>query len=170
MALDTEQLKNLPSSDGKTLGDQMALTIGTLGENASLRRAVCFKGDTGVKITGYAHPSVEEPPKIMLGKFGAILAYKSNNDESVNKISRQICQHIVGMNPKKVGNDNDEPNKNVDDECCLIFQDFVLDESLKVGEVMKKYNIDVVDFKRMECGEVDEVYGAQQLDNIETCQ
>lgn len=52
MCLETEQLKNLEALDGKTLGDHLALTIGTVGENASLRRAFCFKGDTGVKITG----------------------------------------------------------------------------------------------------------------------
>lgn len=170
MALDTEQLKVLPTLNGTTLGDQLALTIGTLGENASLRRAICFKGDTGVKIVGYAHPSTQEPSQIMLGRFGAILAYKSQNDENSDKISRQICQHIVGINPKKIGSDKDEPNKSADDETCLIYQDFVMDEGFKVGEIMKEYGIDVIDFKRIECGENEEVFGAQRLENVETCQ
>lgn len=170
MGLDAEQLKSLPASDGKPLADHLALMIGNVGENATLRRAICFKGDTGVRLTGYVHPSSNQTSPIMLGKFGALLAYKSDRNETTDKISRQICQHVVGMNPKKVGCEKDKPNKNNDEETCLIYQDFVMDESTKVGEVLKEYGIEVVDFKRVECGDHEDIGIGQPLEHVETCQ
>lgn len=119
---------------------------------------------------GYAHPTASQSP-LMLGRFGAILAYKSENTEDCEKISRHICQHIVGMNPKKIGNpDKDEPNKDSDEETCLIYQDFVMDESYKVKDILKEYNIEIVDFKRIECGEAEEILGATKIEHVETCQ
>lgn len=108
----------------------------------------------------------------MLGKFGALLAYRAPHDEETTKVSRQICQHIVGMNPKKIGNDDDVPEKNSDDEKCLIYQDYVLDESFKVGQILREFGIEVVDFRRIECGERDEAFSvkAQPLEHVETCQ
>jgi len=38
--------------DGKTLGDHLALMIGTVGENAILKRALCFKTCDSVHMAG----------------------------------------------------------------------------------------------------------------------
>ncbi|KAG5878488.1 hypothetical protein JTB14_010273 [Gonioctena quinquepunctata] len=40
ICLDAEQLKNLKAEDGKSLADKLAMAIGTLGENATLKRAM----------------------------------------------------------------------------------------------------------------------------------
>lgn len=52
-------------------------------------------------------------------------------------------------------------NVNVKDteETRLLFQDFLLDSSVTVGETLYKTGVEVVDFERFECGEaqVDEV-------------
>ncbi|GBP06743.1 Elongation factor Ts, mitochondrial [Eumeta japonica] len=53
---ESEALKNLKSSDGKTLADHLALLIGSVGENATIKRAICFKVNNDLKLSGYAHP------------------------------------------------------------------------------------------------------------------
>ena len=50
--MDTDQLKSLKHSDGKTLADKLALLIGTVGENATLKRAIGLKVNNGVYLTG----------------------------------------------------------------------------------------------------------------------
>lgn len=50
--MDSEQLKSLKSIDGKSLADKLALMIGTVGENASLKRALCIQAGPGIHLTG----------------------------------------------------------------------------------------------------------------------
>ena len=42
---------------GKTIGDQLALSIGNLGENMSIRRAVVFNLAEGQSLSWYMHGS-----------------------------------------------------------------------------------------------------------------
>lgn len=51
--LDGDQLRSLKASDGLTLADKLALMIGSVGENATLKRAVGVKVSNGVHLTGY---------------------------------------------------------------------------------------------------------------------
>lgn len=143
--------------------------IGTVGENATLRRAICFKTDSQIFLTGYSHPASTEDPEIKLGKFGALLAYKPTeaNTDSKEIIGRKICQHIVGMNPLRIGSDNDKPVENSDDETSLIHQDYILDESLKVKDVLMENGLEIVDFKRYECGEQDGNVSAENEQPLE---
>lgn len=70
IGLETETLRGLKLEDGKTLGDHLALMIGVVGENASLKRAICYKTPEAVRLCGYTHPAPEtfEEGKIMFGK------------------------------------------------------------------------------------------------------
>lgn len=144
--------------DGKCLSDHLALIIGKVGENASLRRATCFKVINSGTLAAFAHP----PPKneatstenvVHLGKFGALVAvHDSANDVETQ---RNLCQHIVGMNPTQIGvPDVDKPAENKDDEKSLLFQEYLLEPSMTVAEWLAEHTIEVVDFKRFECGEV----------------
>ncbi|XP_049787131.1 elongation factor Ts, mitochondrial [Schistocerca cancellata] len=159
MCLDNERLKTLPVNDGKTLADHLALLIGTVGENLALRRAVCFHVGTDVKLAGYAHPAPPLDTRILLGRYGAILAFKQNSPPSLEglpkeHIGRQLCQHIVGMNPEKIGEvGEDTPAENPDDEHCMIFQEYLLDPSVIVNQVLGDSGISLLDFTRFECGE-----------------
>lgn len=54
MKLDGDQLRSLKASDGLTLADKLALMIGSVGENATLKRAVGVKVSNGVYLTGYS--------------------------------------------------------------------------------------------------------------------
>jgi elongation factor Ts len=164
IALESDSLRNLKSDDGKSLADHLALMIGTVGENASLRRAICYKSPEAVRLCGYTHPAPEVAPvegKLMFGKYGAIAAFNSNSEktEEIREIHRKICQHIVGMKPEKIGDaEQDQPNEVKDEEKCLIHQDFLLDDSITIGQILQENNIKIIDFQRFECGEKVESY------------
>ncbi|KAK7872313.1 hypothetical protein R5R35_002765 [Gryllus longicercus] len=162
--LDAEILKSLKVHDGKTLSDHLALVIGKVGENLSLRRATCFHAADGILLAGYAHPSPNFQSSVLLGKFGAVVAYQADSPSqsdtklrenlSVDEIGRQLCQHVVGMNPVKIGEvGQDTPANNPDDESCMIYQEYLLDPSQTVGEMLASTSISVLDFARYECGE-----------------
>lgn len=136
----------------------MALIIGKVGENASLRRATCFKVTNSVTLASFAHPSALKADAsteniVQLGKFGALVALHDTNGNL--EAQRNLCQHIVGMNPSKIGvPDVDKPAEVKDDEQCLLFQEYLLEPSMSVSEVLTESQIEVVQFKRFECGEV----------------
>lgn len=173
MELDSEQLGNL-NVEGKKLSEVLALFIGSVGENAILRRAECWKAnDKDVKIAGYTHPAPTTPSDYSSGKYGALLAYKQPND--VEDVGRQLCQHIVGCAPRKIGQkDSDKPAKNSDDETCLIYQEYLLEPSFTVEEVLEENKVKVLDYVRFSCGEALEnsLPGVekQPLDSVQTLQ
>lgn len=62
-----------------------------------------------------------------------------------------------GMNPTKVGEtDVDEPAENSDDETVMIHQEFLLDPSMTVGQLIEEAGVRILDFWRYECGEQDQ--------------
>lgn len=157
VGLNSEALKQIVLEDGKSLGDHLALMIGTVGENASLNRAICFKAPGSIKLTGYVHPApAEEVPTDIpqYGKYGSILAFKNTSPDSNGEVAKKVCQHVVGMKPERIGDKSrDEPAKDKDDETCLIFQEYLADPNFTVREVLEANNVEVVDFQRFECGE-----------------
>lgn len=173
MELDSEQLANL-NVEGKKLSEVLALFIGSVGENAVLRRAECWKANSkDIKIAGYTHPAPAVPGEYSAGKYGALLAYKQSGE--TEDIGRQICQHIVGCAPNKIGvKEKDKPAKNSDDETCLIFQEYLLDPSYTVEEVLQQHNAEVIDYVRFSCGEIVETnmpgVEKQPLDTVQTLQ
>ncbi|OWR53259.1 elongation factor Ts [Danaus plexippus plexippus] len=173
MELDSEQLGNI-SVEGKKLSEILALFIGSVGENAVLRRAECWKANSkDVQITAYTHPAPPTPSDYSCGKYGALLAYKQPAD--LDDVGKQICQHIVGCAPKKIGDkEKDKPIENTDDEVCLIYQEYLLDPSYTIQEVLDKNKVEIVDFVRFSCGETDEAnlpgVEKQPLETVQTLQ
>ena len=91
----------------------------------------------------------------MVGKYASIVAFKDNGNDG--DILKKISQHIVGMKPVKIGDKNvDKPSEDKDDETCLIYQEYVLDNDYTVGEIMEENNVEIVDYQRFECGEKNE--------------
>ncbi|KAG7311253.1 hypothetical protein JYU34_002285 [Plutella xylostella] len=174
MELDSEQLANLTLDGGKKLSEVLALFIGTVGENAVLRRAECWRAnEAGVRVAGYTHPAPAAPKDYSAGKYGALLAYRQPDD--ADDIGKQICQHIVGCAPAKIGDpETDKPAKNSDDETCLIYQEYLLDPSFTVQEVLKEHKAEVLDYVRFSCGEAVEEnmpgVEKQPLDTVQTLQ
>lgn len=172
IGIGNDALKNIKHTDDKTLGDHLALLIGTVGENATLKRAICYKTPQSVNLVGYAHSTSDQIQNRddgqMFGKYGAIAAFKGQAPVDVEKqeVQKKVLQHIVGMNPEKVGNkEDDEPNESKDDETCLIYQEFLLDQDLIVGELLEENGLEVLDFQRFACGERDVSQSNQETSN-----
>lgn len=149
-------MKSILGQDGRTLGDELALIIGNVGENATLRRATCFKTSDPITLFGTTHPSqLATSSNVHLGKYGSIIAYKSTGNLDGNAdLQKNICQHIIGMNPSKVGvTDVDRPSEDKDEENCLIYQEYLLNPSITVGELFTENSLEIVGFNRFECGE-----------------
>lgn len=64
--------------------------------------------------------------------------------------------------------------ENSDDETCLIFQEYLLDPSFTIEEVLKKNKVEVLDYVRFSCGETleENMPGVekQPLDTVQTLQ
>lgn len=156
MDFEADNLKAIQGMEGRSLGDELALMIGTVGENATLRRATCFKANEPITLFGITHPSqFATSTNVHLGKYGSIVAYKSAGDLAGNAVlQKNICQHIIGMNPSKVGiAEIDKPSEDKDEEKCLIHQEYLLDPTMTVGELFTENALEIVDFNRFECGE-----------------
>lgn len=164
--LHAESLKKLYAKDGKSLADHSALVIGSIGENINLRRALCMRVQGDAVLFGGTHPAPMNPIPMSFGKYGALVAVKGNEDKNI--LGTQLCQHIIGMNPLKVGDNKiDQPNIEADNETCLIYQEFLLDPSLSVQQVLLESKVEVLDFVRFEMGE--ELNGDKILDSVEVC-
>ncbi|KAL7739754.1 hypothetical protein ACLKA6_014994 [Drosophila palustris] len=132
LGFDSDALKNLETPQGGSLADHLALLIGAIGENATIRRALCFKVNNDLMLAGYAHPAptnVSTTHNItQVGKYGAIVAFRSPREFEDVEIQK-------------------------DDETCLIYQEYLLDADRTVGEILKERSIDIIDYHRFECGE-----------------
>lgn len=158
-------VKELRTQNGKSLADHTVLAIGRLGENINIRRAACMAAQPKVKLYGCTHPAPLNPVPVSFGKYGALVALESQND--IDVLGLQLCQHVIGMNPLKVGNEErDEPAENMDDESLLIYQEFLLDPDMSVQQILQKEEAKIVDFVRFEVGETLE---GESVDNLETC-
>lgn len=155
LMLDSAQMGSLRATDSKSLSDHVALVIGSVGENISLKRAACVSVHNDLRLMAYSHPSSPDENAPLLGKYGTLLAYTAFTDDlTVTQTAKQLCQHIVGMNPLKLGEvGKDEPKENSDDETCMIHQEFLLDPEVTVGQVASDAGIKMVEFIRFECGE-----------------
>lgn len=172
LGFDADALKNLATIEGRSLGDHLALLIGAVGENATIRRALCFKVNNGLRLAGYAHPAptnVSTTEDItQVGKYGAIVAFRTDSLVQDIEFQKALCQQIVGMKPKRIGEyGKDIPVENKDEEPCLIHQEYLLDPDKTVGDVLDENNLFILDFHRFECGErterrLDEIIKAEE--------
>lgn len=161
-----ETINQLTANDGKHLNEHCALMIGNVGENIKIRRAIFMSVQTGVYLYGCTHPTPLNPVPSSFGRYGALVAMKS--DKKNNVLGVQLCQHIIGMNPLKIGDPlTDRPNEDAENESVMLYQEFLLDPSLSVCQLLKNENCEVLDFARFEMGEV--INNDQTLDTIEVC-
>jgi len=119
--LEKAVLDKIPTSQDKTLADLVALNIGQIGENIILSRAATISTNESntdnIKLAIVTHPSANpaaSKSNVAYGRFGVIIAYSKKDDvgilpegQTVDSLARQLCQHIIGMNPLSVGNIND---------------------------------------------------------------
>lgn len=153
----SESLKNLIGSNDKKLSDELALVIGSFGENALMKRAVCFKVPESVQLIGMTFsPSsnnIAAENEFQSGSHATILGLRTKA-ELTQELKKNLCLQVIGTNPQKIGDkENDKPVGEGEDETCLIHQEYLFDVSQTVGELLDEHQIEVVDFERYEVGE-----------------
>jgi len=108
----SEELSHMKDHKGRPLADLVALNIGQLGENLQIRRgAVLAAGEADQEVAGVTHPSagLHSKVEVQYGRYGSAMTFKTvevpNQPDKVSlaATARQICQHIIGMNPARVG-------------------------------------------------------------------
>jgi len=79
----------------KSVNDTIKDTIGTIGENLTLRRSAMLSVNDGV-VASYIHNQVVEG----LGKLGVLVAIESTGDKAaLAQFGRQVAMHIAATNP-----------------------------------------------------------------------
>ncbi|KAM6979663.1 elongation factor Ts, mitochondrial [Aplochiton taeniatus] len=146
-----EDLSKLKLVEGTSLADQLALTIGRLGENMSMRRAVSVGVPANWHIGSYVHGGVTGQSDMAMGRYGALVVFQGGKDGTQETIGRKLGQHIVGEAPVSLGNMDDLPCG--DAETRLLPQTFLPDSSRTVAQYLKEQEARVLDFVRFQCGE-----------------
>ncbi|KAM8802852.1 elongation factor Ts, mitochondrial isoform 4-T4 [Rhynchonycteris naso] len=162
--LNSSELSELPAGPERegSLKDQLALAIGKLGENMTLKRAAWVKVPAGFYVGSYVHGAMHSPSlhSLVLGKYGALVICETSEwKANLEDLGRRLGQHVVGMAPLSVGSLDDEPGGEA--ETKMLSQPYLLDPSITLGQYVQPHGVNVVDFVRFECGEGEEAAEAE---------
>ncbi|XP_068450766.1 elongation factor Ts, mitochondrial [Clinocottus analis] len=146
-----DELKKLSVGEGASLSDRVALTIGRLGENMSVRRAVTVNVPAEWHIGSYVHGGVRGQTEVVMGRYGALVVFEGGEKGELEVLGRKLGQHIVGEAPVSLGNMDDLPCG--ESETRLLPQTFLGDSSRTVAQFLKGQQARVLDFVRFQCGE-----------------
>ncbi|XP_015226025.1 elongation factor Ts, mitochondrial [Cyprinodon tularosa] len=149
--LSGEELNKLSVGEGPSLADHVALTIGRLGENMSLRRAVTLGVPAEWHIGSYVHGNISGKTEVSMGRYGALVIFQGGKDGEQHILGHKLGQHIVGEAPLSLGNMEDLPCG--ESETRLLPQTFLGDPSRTVAQFLKGQQARVLDFVRFQCGE-----------------
>ncbi|KAL6111547.1 tsfm [Pungitius sinensis] len=146
-----DELNKLCVDEGASLSDRVALTIGCLGENLSVRRAVTVDVPAEWHIGSYVHGGVQGQTEVAMGRYAALVVFQGGEKENWDVLGRKLGQHIVGEAPVALGNMDDLPCG--ESETRLLPQTFLGDPSRTVAEFLRGQQARVLDFIRFQCGE-----------------
>lgn len=152
--LSSDDLSKLSMGEGTSLADQVALTIGRLGENMSLKRAVTVGIPAEWKIGSYVHGGISTQTEVAMGRYGALVVFQGGKEGEQEMLGRKLGQHIVGESPLSLGNMDDLPCG--ESETRLLPQTFLADPSRTVAQFLRGQQARVLDFVRFHCGETTE--------------
>lgn len=178
--LDRKAIDQIDAKDGKTMADLIALKIGLIGENIAPNTAEHFVvSNPNLHLIGYTHPpgGIQQGP-LFYGRYGVLMAIEKTTSADFNGdieiIGRQLCQHVVGMNPTSVGDLNNpkswpamKEDESVKDEEAqvseadfmgsthteMIHQPFLLDTDRLVRDILIEVGLNVKAFVRYEVGQ-----------------
>lgn len=146
-----DELSKLRMSEGASLADQVALTIGRLGENMSVKRAVTVGVPAEWRVGSYVHGAVSGQTEVAMGRYGALVIFQGGKEGELDTLGRKLGQHIVGEAPLSLGNMDDLPCG--ESETRLLPQTFLADSSRTVAQFLRGQQARVLDFVRFQCGE-----------------
>ena len=140
----------------RTVGDLVAQAVGHLGENLVVSQGCVMAASKGL-LCGFVYNNMASTESaVAMGTYGALLhmlpdaGEEFSNPESIQTLGNRICQHIVGMNPEvvKLGSKGvKDPSK------VLLSQEYLLDQSMTVGDLLEKNKAKVTKFVRYSLGE-----------------
>ena len=150
--------EEIQHGNGETVADCMARTVGQLGENIKVNKVVTMTTKADNVIGHYVHgPFVTSLGMCSLGRYGSIVALKSKTEgvsvDSMLCLANGLARHVVGMNPRVIREDGSPPQSSKQDGVSdvLLEQEYLLDDSLLVGDLLNREGVEVVDFVRYEC-------------------
>jgi len=153
------------SGEGETVAETVARTIGKLGENIKINKVVTMTTEVRNVIGSYVHgPFVTSLHGCSLGRYGGMVALKPKkgdaNLESVVHLANRMAQHVVGMNPRVISENVSQNDAAKDGEVneVLLEQEYLLDDSVIVGDLLNREGVEVIDFVRYECGTVSHAH------------
>ncbi|XP_029947714.1 elongation factor Ts, mitochondrial [Salarias fasciatus] len=149
--LSADDMNKLEIGEGTSLADRVALTIGRLGENMSVKRAVMVGIPADWRIGSYVHGGVDGQADVAMGRYGALVVFQGGKEGEQETLGRKLGQHIVGEAPLSLGNMDDLPCG--ESETRLLPQSFLVDPSRTVAEFLRGQQARVLDFVRFQCGE-----------------
>jgi elongation factor Ts len=161
---DVEAIK-AARAGSKTIGDDIASAIATIGENISLRRAAELSVGQGA-VAGYVHSQVADG----LGKIGVLVALESGGKaDELSSFGRKVAMHVAAANPRALDASSldpavvtrekevlaekfraqGKPQKMIDKivesglktfykEVCLVDQEYIHDSSKSVAQALKE--------------------------------
>ncbi|XP_075966668.1 elongation factor Ts, mitochondrial [Anarhichas minor] len=146
-----DELNKLGVDEGASLSDRVAVTIGRLGENMSVRRAVTVEVPAEWHIGSYVHGGVRGQTEVAMGRYGALVVFQAGEKGEWDVLGRKLGQHIVGEAPVSLGDMDDLPCG--ESETRLLPQTFLGDPSRTVAQFLRGQQARVLDFVRFQCGE-----------------
>lgn len=146
-----EELHKLSVAEGTSLADQVALAIGRLGENMSVKRAVTVGVPAEWQIGSYIHGAVSGQTEVAMGRYAALVVFQGGKEGEQELVGRKLGQHVVGEAPLSLGNMDDLPCG--ESETRLLAQTFLVDPSRTVAQFLRGQQARVLDFVRFQCGE-----------------
>ncbi|VEL34258.1 unnamed protein product [Protopolystoma xenopodis] len=170
---DMHTLSKLNLDNTHSLADMVALTLNKIGESIAINRAVGLSVGSNVaaeSLAAYAHQSSSglssRKGRVDFGKYASIVRYQAMSGDLPENwkgkaalVGRQICQHIIGLNPLPgllssvpvgLSNEANLSTRPPDEDSHLLEQPFIFDESLTVREVATLNRMHLLDFVRWE--------------------
>jgi elongation factor Ts len=168
---DLEALSGLAYPDtGRTVGEELARLVGTIGENMILRRTAALSVGEGA-VGGYVHNQAAPG----LGKIGVLVALESSGDAAaLADLGRKLAMHVAASAPQAIdigdvdasaldrerevlaeqarasGKPEEIIAKMVEgrlrkyyEEVCLLEQTYVIDGETKVRKVLEQAGADL---------------------------
>ena len=122
---DIVALKASPFPDtGRSVDQELANNIATIGENMNIRRVEYLEVSEGV-LFSYIHNKVTED----LGKLGVIVAIESKAKENqLEDVGKQIAMHIAATSPKSLNIDD------LDNDLVQREREVLIDQAMSSGK------------------------------------
>ena len=133
----------------RNVEEQVVGVVGKIGENIQVRKALAISTHhnniIGVASHGGSTATVDS---CEMGTYGAAVVLRPLNPnpadvEGLTRLARSLSQHVIGMNPRALVSGD-----GVSEEESLLGQEFLLDDSRCVGDMVGKAGVEVVDFVR----------------------